>query len=130
MTLLVTGGMGFVLSHVVRQWLEQHEAQEAVVVDRAGFDASAEVFFAPVRARMRVVQADVVGHRRPGPQRSIRPKSPQLVNGAALSPITNDPALEPGPGHAGRDRARQHPGARPGSSTGHEPSRVCAGSST
>ena len=43
MTLLVTGGTGFVLSHVVRQWLERDREQESIVVDRAGFDASAEL---------------------------------------------------------------------------------------
>ena len=94
MTLLVTGGTGFVLSHVVRQWLEQHEAREAVVVDRAGFDASAEVFFAPVRERMRVVQADVVDTS--SWTAEVDPSEvTELVNGAALSPITNDPAVSP-----------------------------------
>ena len=94
MTLLVTGGTGFVLSHVVRQWLEQDEGREAIVVDRAGFDASAEVFFAPVRERMRVIPADVVDT--PSWTAEVDPSEvTELVNGAALSPITNDPALSP-----------------------------------
>ena len=94
MTLLVTGGTGFVLSHVVRQWLERHEEEEVVVVDRAGFDASAEVFFRPVRERMRAILADVVdtaswtGEVDPA-------EVTELIAGAALSPITNDPALSP-----------------------------------
>ena len=94
MTLLVTGGTGFVLSHVVRQWLERHEGQDVIVVDRAGFDASAEVFFAPVRERMRVIRADVVDT--PSWIAEVDPSDVrELVNGAALSPITSDPALSP-----------------------------------
>ena len=94
MTLLVTGGTGFVLSHVVRQWLERHGEHEAIVVDRAGFDASAEVFFGPVRARMRVIRADVVDT--PSWTARVDPAEvTELVCGAALSPITNDPALSP-----------------------------------
>lgn len=94
MTLLVTGGTGFVLSHVVRQWLEQDEGREAIVVDRAGFDASAEVFFAPVRERMRVIPADVADTS--SWTAEVDPSEvTELVNGAALSPITNDPALSP-----------------------------------
>ena len=94
MTLLVTGGTGFVLSHVVRHWLERHREQETIVVDRAGFDASAERFFAPVRERMRVVRADVVDT--PSWTTEVDPSDvTELVNGAALSPITSDPALSP-----------------------------------
>ena len=94
MTLLVTGGTGFVLSHVVRQWLERHEEEEVVVVDRAGFDASAEIFFRPVQERMRAILADVVdtaswtGEVDPA-------EVTELIAGAALSPITNDPELSP-----------------------------------
>lgn len=94
MTLLVTGGTGFVLSHVVRQWLEQDEGREAIVVDRAGFDASAEVFFAPVRGRMRVIRADVVDTASWTGQVNAA-EITELVNGAALSPITSDPAVSP-----------------------------------
>jgi len=94
MTLLVTGGTGFVLSHVVRQWLERHRELETIVVDRAGFDASAERFFAPVRERLRVIQADVVDT--PSWTAEVDPSDvTELVNGAALSPITSDPALSP-----------------------------------
>ena len=47
-----------------------------IVVDRAGFDASAEVFFAPVRERMRLVQADVVDTLVLDRSRWTRRKSP------------------------------------------------------
>ena len=94
MTLLVTGGTGFVLSHMVRQWLERHAEREVIVVDRAGFDASAEVFFGRVCERMRVIQADVVDT--PSWTGEVDPAEvTELVVGAALSPITNDPALSP-----------------------------------
>jgi len=94
MTLLVTGGTGFVLSHVVRQWLERDAGREAIVVDRAGFDASAEVFFAPVRERMRVIRADVVDTASWAAR--VNPAEvTELVAGAALTPITSDPAVSP-----------------------------------
>ncbi len=94
MTLLVTGGTGFVLSHVVRQWLLRFETRKAIVVDRAGFDASAEVFFAPVRERIRLIQTDVVDTA--SWTEEVDPGAvTELVNGAALSPITSDPARSP-----------------------------------
>ena len=94
MTLLVTGGTGFVLSHVVRQWLERNEEEEIIVVDRAGLDASAEVFFRPVRERMRMILADVVDT--PSWTGEVDPSEvTELIAGAALSPITNDPAQSP-----------------------------------
>ena len=78
----------------MRQWLERHPEQETIVVDRAGFDASAELFFAPVRERMRVIQADVVDP--PSWTAEVDASEvTEVVNGAALSPITSDPALSP-----------------------------------
>ena len=94
MTLLVTGGTGFVLSHVVRQWLERDQARKTIVVDRAALDASAEVFFAPVRERMRMIHADVVETASWAAE--VNPSEvTELVVGAALSPITSDPAVSP-----------------------------------
>ena len=94
MTLLVTGGAGFVLSHVVRQWLERDERARAIVVDRSGGGDSAEVFFRPVRERMRVILADVVDT--PFWTARVDPAEVRLlIHGAALSPITTDPARSP-----------------------------------
>ena len=94
MTLLVTGGTGFVLSHVVRRWLERDEGARVVVIDRAGGDASAEVFFRPVRDRMRVILADVVDTASWTGQ--VDPAEiTEVIHGAALSPITTDPAQSP-----------------------------------
>ena len=94
MTLLVTGGTGFVLSHVVRQWLERDAAREVIVVDCAGFDASAEVFFGPVRERMRTIRADVVDTAS-WTGRVDPAEVSEVIHGAALSPITTDPAQSP-----------------------------------
>ena len=95
MTLLVTGGTGFVLSHVVRQWLERHEEEEVVVVDRAGFDASAEVFFAPVRERIRLIRADAADTSSwtagvdPMAPDSPMPLAPRGLLGVGVSIATN-----------------------------------------
>lgn len=59
MTLLVTGGTGFVMSVLVRQWLERDPEARAVILDRSGLDAIAERHFAPVRERLSLVEADV-----------------------------------------------------------------------
>ena len=94
MTLLVTGGTGFVLSHLVRQWLDRHRGQDVIVVDRAGFDPSAEVFFGPVRERIRLIQADVVDTS--SWTAEVDPAEvTELIDGAALSHITSDPAVSP-----------------------------------
>ena len=59
MRLLVTGGTGFVMSHVVRTWLEHHPSASVVSVDIAPPDSLAECFFEPVRERLSVVTGDV-----------------------------------------------------------------------
>ncbi|MCE2520197.1 MAG: NAD-dependent epimerase/dehydratase family protein [Alphaproteobacteria bacterium] len=59
MRLLVTGGTGFVMSHVVRTWLERHPSASVVSVDIAPPDSLAERFFEPVRERLSVVTGDV-----------------------------------------------------------------------
>lgn len=59
MTLLVTGGTGFVMSVLVRHWLETDAAARVVVLDAARPDADLERYFAPVASRLRVVTADV-----------------------------------------------------------------------
>ena len=59
MRLLVTGGTGFVMSHVVRAWLERHPSASAMSVDIAPPDSLAERFFEPIRERLTVVTGDV-----------------------------------------------------------------------
>ena len=55
MTLLVTGGTGFVMSVVAREWLNRDPHARAVILDRSGLDAIAEKFFAPVHDRLTVL---------------------------------------------------------------------------
>nr|MBA3520390.1 NAD(P)-dependent oxidoreductase [Hyphomicrobiales bacterium] len=59
MTLLVTGGTGFVMSVLARAWLDRDPAARAVILDRAGLDLMAERFFAPVRDRLTLITGDV-----------------------------------------------------------------------
>lgn len=59
MTLLVTGGGGFVMSNVVRQVLESDSAARAIVFDLGPLDALATRFFQPVHERVTYVQGDV-----------------------------------------------------------------------
>ncbi|MGQ0604480.1 MAG: NAD-dependent epimerase/dehydratase family protein [Anaerolineales bacterium] len=58
MSLLITGGAGFVMSNLARHWLESDPAAEVLVLDML-WDEAVERFFAPVRDRLRVVRADV-----------------------------------------------------------------------
>ena len=60
MTLLVTGGTGFVMSVVAREWLDRDPQARAVILDRSGLDVIAEKFFAPVRDRLTVLTADIL----------------------------------------------------------------------
>ena len=85
MRLLVTGGTGFVMSHVVRTWLERHPSASAVSVDIAPPDSLAERFFEPVRERLVVVTGDV---RDPHLLGTIPGKESltHVVCGAAMTP--------------------------------------------
>lgn len=84
MTLLVTGGTGFVMSNVLLDWLTQDPAANAISLDLGPPDSIAERFFAPVRDRLEFVSGDV---RDPGVLQALadRPIT-LLVNGAAITP--------------------------------------------
>ena len=60
MTLLITGGGGFVMSHLARAWLEADGDSRAVVLDASMPDEPARRFFAPVADRLDYIQADVL----------------------------------------------------------------------
>jgi nucleoside-diphosphate-sugar epimerase len=87
MTLLVTGGTGFVMSNLVRLWLERHRGEHVVAVDIAAPDAVAKRFFAPVRDRLSVVTGDL---REPGLLGEIARAHAidRLVHGAAMTPTS------------------------------------------
>ena len=60
MTLLITGGGGFVMSHLARTWLEADERAGVLVLDTSAPDGTAERFFAPVAERLDYIRADVL----------------------------------------------------------------------
>ena len=93
MNLLITGGTGFVMSVVAREWLERHPDRRAVILDRAELDATAQTWFAPVRERLTVVEGDV---RDPSGWAAEldRHEITAVVHGATVTPISRGSAQE------------------------------------
>jgi UDP-glucose 4-epimerase len=93
MNLLITGGTGFVMSVVAREWLERHPDRRAVILDRAGLDTTAQAWFAPVRERLTVVEGDV---RDPSGWSAEldRHEITAVVHGATVTPISRGSAQE------------------------------------
>ncbi len=87
MGMLVTGGTGFVMSNLVRHWLERHTDQRVVLVDIADPDAIARRFFKPVADRLTTVTGDL---RDPGilPELAREHDIDRLVHGAAMTPTS------------------------------------------
>ena len=87
MPLLVTGGTGFVMSNLVRLWLERHDNDHVVLVDIAAPDGLAKHFFAPVEGRLTVVAGDL---RDPGLLQEITGEHDidYIVHGAAMTPTS------------------------------------------
>ena len=93
MTLLVTGGTGFVMSVLAHHWLSRDADARVVVLDRAPLDDVASRYFAPFADRLTVVRADVTdstaiadalrGHE-------IR----HVVHGATVTPLSRGTAAE------------------------------------
>lgn len=104
MTLLVTGGTGFVMSVLGRHWLDSDPAARLVVLDSAPLDAAALRYFAPVAARLSVVVADV---SRPDGWRDAldRAEVTHIVHGATVTPLSRGTALE-----AKREPEAENPG--------------------
>lgn len=93
MTLLVTGGTGFAMSVVVREWLERNPQRRAVIFDRAEPDASAKRFFEPVRARLDIVTGDIVDVQSWAGALDAYDIS-AVVHGATVTPISRGSAAE------------------------------------
>ena len=93
MTLLVTGGTGFVMSVVARHWLEADPAARLVVLDSAPLDPAAQRYFAPVMARLTVIVADV---RQPDTWQSALASHhvTHIVHGATVTPLSRGTAAE------------------------------------
>ncbi|MCC2613696.1 NAD(P)-dependent oxidoreductase [Neorhizobium sp. Rsf11] len=93
MTLLITGGTGFVMSVLARTWLERDPNERVVILDRADLDSTAERYFAPVCDRLSVVTADIChpDHWEAAlADHDIR----YVVHGATVTPISRGSALE------------------------------------
>lgn len=93
MTLLVTGGTGFVMSVVARAWLDRGAGARAVILDRAGLDAMAERFFAPVRERLTILTADMLDTAAWSPALDAAGIT-AIVHGATITPISRGSAAE------------------------------------
>src|ERR1700754_3816734 len=93
MSLLITGGTGFAMSVVAREWLEREPGARAVILDRAGLDAAARAWFEPVRERLTVVEGDV---RDPAgwADELDRHDITAIVHGATVTPISRGSAEE------------------------------------
>ncbi|MBX4893291.1 NAD-dependent epimerase/dehydratase family protein [Rhizobium bangladeshense] len=93
MTLLVTGGTGFVMSVLARTWLERDPAARTVILDRAGLDDMAERYFAPVRDRLSVITADICEPAEWQAALDAHDIS-HVVHGATVTPISRGTATE------------------------------------
>lgn len=60
MTLLITGGGGFVMSNVALLWLNKHQDDRVVILDAGPMDPALERFLEPVLDRLRYVQGSVL----------------------------------------------------------------------
>ncbi len=85
MKLVITGGTGFVMSHVVRQWVERSPQHVAVVVDCYAPDAPLERFFAGHDAQIEIIEGSVAD---PGLWAgTLADLAPDyFVHGAAMTP--------------------------------------------
>jgi UDP-glucose 4-epimerase len=93
MTLLVTGGTGFVMSVLARAWLDRDHSARAVILDRSGLDALAQRLFAPVADRLTVVTADILDTGTWSA--ALDPLGiTTIVHGATITPISRGSASE------------------------------------
>ncbi|CAM5776770.1 oxidoreductase [Labrys miyagiensis] len=92
MTLLVTGGGGFVMSVVAGEWLARDPANRAVILDRGALDAAAERYFQPVRDRLTVIEGDVRGDNAWEALDGLGITA--VVHGATVTPISRGSAAE------------------------------------
>ena len=104
LTLLVTGGTGFVMSVLTRQWLENAPTSRAVILDAAPMDEAARRYFGPVADRLTTIVADVT---RPEMWREelSRHNITHVVHGATITPISRGTARE-----ARREPEAENPG--------------------
>src|SRR5271167_1701449 len=104
MTLLVTGATGFVMSVMVRHWLEADRGARAIALDMAPLDDAARRYFAPIADRLDIVSADVTKPDQWGPLLSGRGVT-HIVHGATVTPLSRGTAAE-----AKREPEAENPG--------------------
>jgi UDP-glucose 4-epimerase len=92
-TLLVTGGTGFVMSVLAREWLECDSAARVVILDRSGLDAQATRHFAPVRDRLTLVEGDICDEAQWRAALDAQDIG-HVVHGATVTPIVRGTAEE------------------------------------
>lgn len=85
MSLLVTGGHGFVMSNLVRHWLDGHPREHVVLLDRDAPDQASTAFFGGRLERIHWIRADILD--RATWQDAAREQGvDRIVHGAALTP--------------------------------------------
>ena len=94
MSLLITGGTGFVLSHVVKLWLEENPSKRLIIVDNAKVDWEAKQFLRNVEGRIQHIVADVLDVETWASEVD-QDLITQVIHGAAVSPISTDPDNSP-----------------------------------
>ena len=82
-TVVVTGGGGFVMTNFLRHWLESGADHRAVALDASPLDADAQRHLAPVADRLRFIQGDVTS---PDTWAKLPVDTAYVVHGAAVTP--------------------------------------------
>ncbi len=104
MTLLITGGGGFVMSNLARHWLESDAQARVVVLDSSPPDDAVTRFFAPVRDRLNYLEADVLDPASwTGVVTALGVR--RIVHGATITSIAG--ASEPDEPDGGREDPRR-----------------------
>jgi nucleoside-diphosphate-sugar epimerase len=85
MTVLVTGGNGFVMSNFTLHWVESDPSERVIVLDSAAPDQAARKFFSPVADRIRWIEASILEPRLWTGQ-IASDEITQIVHGATLTP--------------------------------------------
>jgi nucleoside-diphosphate-sugar epimerase len=85
MTILITGGNGFVMSNLVLHWLASDPAERAVILDSSAPDPLLRRFLAPVLDRVAWVQASILEPAAWAPALAGRGID-RVVHGATITP--------------------------------------------
>ncbi len=85
MTLLVTGGQGFVMSNLVRTWLRKHPSERVVVVDIGEPDALFRDFLGEAASRVTWLSCDI-RDRAAWQETALDHGIDRIAHGAAVTP--------------------------------------------